>query len=1378
MRTRATATFLALGLCVATVVSSEAVVGRPGQRKPGLVVEQLEPGSAPELAGIRPGDLLLSWERRNPGTGEVVASGMLDTPFDLREFSIEHLPLGDTTVRFRRGNELLSAALVPGQWGDMLRTHTPAGSPALRDRELRYGAPGTRVRINLTGNDLRRYESGLALIRAGDPVAGTAKWSLLADDWRAADQVALAAWLRIEALSELHVALNAPGAVERSLREAHRPGFWSDSALAGVKQARSPRVELYFLYTMADMGGTRAEKAKSVRAFELLQREAPESLAMTTNLYTRALRIGRAGEWREEQIEMWKRALELTRAQAPGSFLEASILSRLGQALAPTAFDGRDPERALEYLRGAVAMTREVAPGSFALADRLYSLERIAEQLDLVEDARDARMERLLLVERLTPNSLRITSIIDVERRAALLRGDAAAVARLDDRLRTHLERAVAAAEADSLPPTGEQAILVVRAFARLALMTLHRDAAAEAERLGERALAYADRALAYEEGPLRELLTDRRAQRNLPLLLELADMAMARGEVGEAAAIADRALRHVELAGTDSQDGAWSLEALGDHARDRGDLRGAESLYSRALQAIRRHRMTLSEAETPRAWSAANGLEVNILQGAAFNSMQRGDLARAESLLLSVLEADQTNDKMQVHDRAGAHYHLGVIWEQRGDLDRAIRYHRWALEVYETMPAGFSSNLPVIVLRELSRILADDGSFDEAEVQIANALEHPDNLDPRTRVGFQDRWRALGVRAEIERARGNFERAADLYRELWSFRRGENAQVLAEDAELGHWLGELALEQGRYAEAARYFEALTEPYVERLAVTERGSLFHRMGAAQRGVDSILGAVEYYRRAIDEIESTRKLAGGTAASRGRHAAALAEVYYDLADALLELGEPARAFGVVERAKARALVDMLSERDLTFTADLPEGLRQQRAYFEHEYDAAQAELETIDPTDDDALAAALARRGTARSKLDELAATIRTAAPALAAIEYPEPLDFAAARAALDPGTALLSYLVGEERTIGFVVTPEAGTSEPMTFAVPISSSALQDRIAAFRNQIRRKQGDPESMARLTVAARELYDLLVAPAESAISASERLVVAPDGPLTVLPFAALMREGPLSPQYLTAWKPISTVQSATLLVELRRRRSEEVDLSRATVVAFGDPVYPVSDGDSEPPELESHDPDVLVLQRSGLMLRRLPATRREVDALEALFPATSTVYLGADAIEERVKELGREPDIIHIAVHGILNDDLPLDSALALTIPDPWTPGTPNGLLQAWEIFDHLRIDAELVTLSACDTGLGETLRGEGPMGLTRAFLFAGARTVLASLWQVADESTADLMTSFYAGLKDGLTKDEALRRAQLTLIEQIDYAHPYFWAPFQLSGDWR
>ena len=234
----------------------------------------------------------------------------------------------------------------------------------------------------------------------------------------------------------------------------------------------------------------------------------------------------------------------------------------------------------------------------------------------------------------------------------------------------------------------------------------------------------------------------------------------------------------------------------------------------------------------------------------------------------------------------------------------------------------------------------------------------------------------------------------------------------------------------------------------------------------------------------------------------------------------------------------------------------------------------------------------------------------------------------------------------------------------------------------------------------------------------------------------------------------------------------------------LAAFGDPVY------SEAKKTEDSE----FVFRSGLRmdeLSPLPATRWEVESIGALFPGANRIYVGEEALEEEAKQLKVGIGLIHFACHGILDEKFPLNSGLALTIPEEMEEGRDNGLFQAWEIFEQVRIDADLVTLSACQTGLGGEMGGEGLIGLTRAFLYAGTKSVLASLWSVADVTTAEFMKRFYGHLKQGSTKDEALQRAQVAFIRkstgikdetgtirQIDVSHPLYWAAFQLIGDWK
>jgi CHAT domain-containing protein len=454
------------------------------------------------------------------------------------------------------------------------------------------------------------------------------------------------------------------------------------------------------------------------------------------------------------------------------------------------------------------------------------------------------------------------------------------------------------------------------------------------------------------------------------------------------------------------------------------------------------------------------------------------------------------------------------------------------------------------------------------------------------------------------------------------------------------------------------------------------------------------------------------------------------------------------------------------RALTSDADMPAELARERKGTTPSSDSIVAKLTRATESEAEPLRAQLAAIRRRQAAVQE---AIRTASPRLAALQYPRPLDVAGVRAVLDPGTVLLSYLVGERGSYLFVLGPADTQFAALPLAV--GRDLLRGDVARLRKLL--EVPATHSVGRLDAQARRLSEALLLPAADAIRRAERLLILPDGPLHLLPFAALADPTEQSGErHLGALRPLHIAASATVFAELKKDRRER---AAARLLAFADPDYSAMASSSQaaasPAELRS-------ARAGGLELRPLPGARREAAAIAAAHAGASRVYLGADATEEKFKQLAGEGTLIHLACHGFADERSPLDSALALAIPERWEAGRENGLLQAWEIFEQVRIDAELVTLSACSSALGKEMSGEGVLGLTRAFQFAGARTVLASLWQVSDASTARLMEVFYRHLAAGQSKDVALQLAQRELMEDPATAHPHHWAAFLLNGDWR
>jgi CHAT domain-containing protein len=536
-------------------------------------------------------------------------------------------------------------------------------------------------------------------------------------------------------------------------------------------------------------------------------------------------------------------------------------------------------------------------------------------------------------------------------------------------------------------------------------------------------------------------------------------------------------------------------------------------------------------------------------------------------------------------------------------------------------------------------------------------------------------------------------------------------------------------------------------------------------------------AAERFLRAVTAVEEQLGRLGGTEDQRAGYRASHMEVYRAAVAALLALDRPADAFQLLERSRARSFLAVLASRDLDFTADLPADLDHDRRRLAHEHDDLLGELAAPGNTPQ-RRAQLLERLDSVRRRLDEVRAEVRRVAPHLDELENPRPLDIEATRSALPEGMLLLSYMVGDERSFLFTLGPEHDRFRVVELGV--TRDRLTDDVERLRRLIARG-ADGSSSETLADTAATLSTTLLAPVSEPLGRASRILVLPDGPLHLLPFAALPDPvDPASGRYLVERAPVVVASSATVWQQLDRH-GPSASPAR-TVVAFGDPTL------RRAPVDPTTQPQLWAAIRAGLRLEPLPGARAEVEAVARRFPDRATVWLGSAATEARAKALDPSAAIIHFACHGFADELQPLESSLALAAPADASGGEDNGLLQAWEVIEGLRIAAEVVVLSACDTALGQEVAGEGIVGLTRAFQFAGARSVVASLWGVADESTTQLMDRLYRGLAAGLDPADALRDAQLELLHaplelvgpdgqtrRLDATHPFAWAGFEVFG---
>lgn len=847
------------------------------------------------------------------------------------------------------------------------------------------------------------------------------------------------------------------------------------------------------------------------------------------------------------------------------------------------------------------------------------------------------------------------------------------------------------------------------------------------------------------------------------------------RGNVPEADKLLVRAIAILEVQAPGTLDLASSLSDLG-LVRE-GDLAECERLHRRAL-AIR-------EAVAPQGLDVAASLN-NV--GRAL--MVRGDLAGAESLFRRSLSIKESLLPESL-ESASTLMNIGLVGAYRGDFEAARIYYRRSLTILEIKAPD--SNMTADARRYLAEAEDQLGHRETAEGLYAQALATMRRTSPGSEA------ETLSEMALMAYRHGDLDLAERLFRESLPLKEKDhtNNMGLIGIAEVWNGLGDIQAARGSPAAEESYKKALDlrsrvapGTQIEAETMHALGLFYWKAGRTTAAVSSLAGALE-------ALEAQNAHLGGAEESRSGFARTYASYYRDDIDLLVALGRNDEAFHVLERSRARNLLDLIAERDLVFDRDIPAELEHERKTADADYESVQAELRQLSPQSDaQDITRHVARLHELRARQLGIAERIKEASPRLGSLHYPKALDLAGVQAVLDPQTAVLAYSVSKDRTTLFALPARADSARLLVRSLPIGETELRDRIEAYRYLIDSKatlgttsvQTDSES-------GRALYEILVRPVESVLNGADRVLVLPDGPLHVLPFSALVRSLPgKRAQYLVEWKPIHIAISATVYAELEKERKDAPRPSSVIVAAFGDPKYlrlpekkvPVQRGESEDAATvapledidESEDPQVHSVVRGGFRFEPLPESRAEVENIASLYAPKAAVYLGSDATEEQAKSIGKDVPLIHFATHAVINERFPLDSALVFTIPEHAKEGQDNGLLQAWEIFERVRIDADLVTLSACESGLGKEMGGEGLIGLTRAFQYAGARSVLASLWRVEDKATAELMKRFYRYLKAGNSKDQALRLAQIDLIHSLGYSQPKDWAAFQLNGDWK
>jgi len=771
------------------------------------------------------------------------------------------------------------------------------------------------------------------------------------------------------------------------------------------------------------------------------------------------------------------------------------------------------------------------------------------------------------------------------------------------------------------------------------------------------------------------------------------------------------------------------------------------------------------------------------------------GDLAQALNFY------EQALPLRHRHDQVGEAFTLvgmGRVYANGFvDYDQALNFYKRALA---NLTPGLHRRLMAQVLGDIGKVYFSQHEFDAALTEYQKALEQ--NADARVTgeilmyVGM-----VYAAKGDNEKALGNFTDALGLQCKII-----EEAGVSVtlktlnrESCDLvgaGHTIKNIGLAYAamlNYDKALDHLDQALQIWTHVLYRTAEADTRYEIARIEQRLGDLSQARVQIETAFPIVESLRARIANQHLRTSYFASAqkFYELYIDVLMRQYAQSGDRSLQGVAltysERARTRSMLDTLVEaraevRSGAKAEDLDRELALQSRL------TLLSQRQMIDPRVTEAeknrirqeLAAVVA-------DYHALEARIRETSPRYAGLTHPESLSVEAIQRLLDPDQMLLEYAFGEERSYLWEVTRQSVKSHELP---------KRSEIEQASNKVRRLliERNPEYVE----TARELSRILLGPVELN-NGSPRLLIVTSGSLQYLSFAALpvsvRTDQPLFDSSLTrrlktvpllVYHEIETAPSVSVLAELRRERINSAQsINRKQVLVIADPVFSVDDRFNKEPARKSRN---VPQANSGLSrafngtVPRLIFTRREANAILSVLPPGK---VGEKVLDfEAKRELVTAPAalsnyrIIHFATHGVINDEYPELSGILLSMIDE-RRRPQNGLLQMHEIY-NLNIPAELVVLSGCETSIGKEMKGEGLPGLSRAFIYAGARRVIASLWQVQDASTADLMRVFYQKLfnQNGTRTAAALREAQLEMWKKAPNDSPHSWAAFITYGDSR
>ena len=876
----------------------------------------------------------------------------------------------------------------------------------------------------------------------------------------------------------------------------------------------------------------------------------------------------------------------------------------------------------------------------------------------------------------------------------------------------------------------------------------------------------------------------------------------------------------------------ANALNNQGEVSYSKGAVLKSSDYFERTLKLFRQTNDRHGQARALLfAGHIANGL--GQLDRAKEYFTQAGNLARevknrsVEALAITAIGITHSlerkdEDGIQLHreamtifrligDRQSEAITLNAIGQAYQNLNKkefALDYYKQALKLFEEKGTADFVPATLYQIASLYREMNDLGT----------ALTYFEDCARLSRANRKRRMEVYALKeiASIYVSQGKRQTALSRYREVLRFHSltGDvRGQALTLNA-----IGDLYLVSGRKRQAlVVYQQAL--PLSERSG--ERGveiATLYNLARAERDCGVIDKAKNYIERSIEEIETLRTNVASPD-YRSSYFSGLRQHYDLYISLLMELdgqrpnqGFAAQALLASERSRARAFLELLAEAG----ADIRQGVDPLLLKREKELQgllAAHARylMEVAGSPEAKQEQAALNERlDILKAEYEEVQAQVRNQSPRYQMLVRPKPLRIDELQAQLGKDDLLLEYVLGDEHSYLWAVTSNSVKGYELEPKSVIESAALDVHTFTTARQEIGATVDDQYQSRVEKGDREVYNrslslsrMLLKPVEGMLE-NKRLLVSTEGVLQFISFDSLPKPTaePLDPgialqdvrvqkSFLISDHEIVILPSISALAAIRAESFQRAPSNRVVAV-FADPVFSANDDrvqkrtdEDKKSELAKSIPqtDRSAFRSSDSValrgdLGRLTHASEETDSIIAAASGNAWIFKGFEASRENAMadKIG-ESAIVHFATHGYVNTERPELSGIVLTMVKP--DGTPvDGFLQLHDVF-NLKLSAELTVLSACDTGLGKDVRGEGLIGLTRGLMFAGSRSVVASLWKVDDRATAVLMGHFYkALLQDGMSRAAALRYAKNQLRKDPAWAPPFFWAGFVLQGEYE